>query len=273
MSRAGTSETRCRRNSPFAQQGTCNTEANLPTFINAFSASNGGIYSVDNVLIPSPDGTLAGCTGIINGQCSTNNRCNTRNNCESREECSGDWLPTDTNNINNNNNFCCRRKDNINNCVCDNNQCVNQIRFKYTRRECDNGETQSTDNRRSNYCEDIFPNPRTNRDPPRPTYKVYECGVTDFPEIDVVGDQQLPRDRDDTVILDVGPACLPNCITIEIRERNQNPNPNRITQRFNINTGFNDNDSSNCENVLVRNQDYGAFETVNNNNAFNCRDF
>ena len=321
MSRAGTSETRCRRNSPFAQQGTCNTEANLPTFINAFSASNGGIYSVDNVLIPSPDGTLAGCTGIINGQCSTNNRCNTRNkcetrdecsgdwlsnngnaccrreniinngqcstnnrcntrnNCESRDECSGDWLPTDTNNINNNNNFCCRRNtiinDNFFNCVCDDNQCVNQIRFKYTRRECDNGETQSNDNRRSNYCEDIFPNPRTDRNPnpPRPTYKVYECGVTDFPEIDVVGDQQLPRDRDDTVILDVGPACLPNCITIEIRERNQNPNPNRITQRFNINTGFNDNVSSNCENVLVRNQDYGAFETVNNNNAFNCRNF
>ena len=145
--------------------------------------------------------------------------------------------------------------------------------FKYTRRECDNEETQSTDSLRSNYCEDIFPNPRADRNPPRPTYKVYECGVTDFPELVVRGDQQLPRGADTEFILDFGPACLPNCITIKIRSINQGQNPNRITQRFNVNTGFNDNDSSNCENVLVRNQDYGAFETVNNNNAFNCRDF
>lgn len=46
-----------------------------------------------------------------------------------------------------------------------------------------------------------------------------------------------------------------------------------VARTFNINTGFNDNDSSNCENVLVRNQDYGAFKTVDNNNAFDCRDF
>jgi len=326
MIRAGTSETQCRRNSPFAQQGTspfaqqgtCNTEANLPTFTNTFSASNGGIYSVDNVLIPSPDGTLAGCTGIINGQCSAiqrcntdrnacedrdgcfgnwfpngrngycanregniqrpdpNPRCETRDNCVRRNECSGVWVQNDNSDNNNNRDGCCYRPFEFdppffNNCVCDDNQCVNRIRFKYTREQQCDDETQPNDNLRSNYCEDIGNNPVVNREPPRPTYKVFECGV-DFPELVVRGEQELPR-GDDTVILDIGDACLPNCITIEIRSRNQGQNANRITQRFNINTGFNENDSSNCENVLVRNQDYGAFETVNNNNAFNCRDF
>jgi uncharacterized surface protein with fasciclin (FAS1) repeats len=423
MSRAGTSETRCRRNFPFAQQGTCNTEANLPNFTKTYSASNGEIYSVDNVLIPSPDGTLAGCTDIVNGQCSTNPRCNNRNNCENRDECSGDWLPNDTNNIinngnsccrrsniinndqcssnarcdtrnncnnrsecsgdwlptgnnniNNSNDFCCRRNNIINNdqcsaiqrcstnknvcedrngcfgnwlpngrngycanrqgniqrpdpspkcdtrfncnnriecsgiwvqndnndnnnngdaccyrrfefdqpffgnCVCGNGQCVNQIRFKYTSKKCDKEETQNEDNRLPTFCRDFSANPpkRIPANPPRPTYKVYECGVTTFPELDVRGDQQLPEGDGTVFTLAFGIECLPKCITIEIRRKNTGKDPNEITQRFNINTGFNNNIINNCQNesnLLDVDQVYGAFETVNNDNAFNCRDF
>jgi len=325
MRRGGTSETRCQTNTPFAQQGTCNSEANLPKFINVIPASNGGIYSVNNVLIPSPDGTVAGCTGI-NGQCSTNPRCNTQSNCEDREECSGDWLPNNGNaccrrrniinqcsniqrcntnqnrcenreecsgnwlpngstNNNNNGDACCSRfgidpETRFDNCVCGNqNQCVNQIRFRYTGEVCP-GNTQDNNSLQFNYCEDrdnLPNNPPENipPGPPRPTYKVFSCG-TDFQELDVQGEQQFPQGEGSAFNLNFRNRCLPECITIEIRTKNMGPNANTVTQRFNINTGINSN-GDNCEgpnrNLLERNTVYGAFRTVNNGDYATCRNF
>jgi len=62
MMQRGTSETQCQNAIPFGQRGTCNAEASTPRFeqINIFTA-NGIIHVMNNVLIPSPDGTVEGC--------------------------------------------------------------------------------------------------------------------------------------------------------------------------------------------------------------------
>mmetsp|Transcript_2215 Transcript_2215/g.4730 ORF Transcript_2215/g.4730 Transcript_2215/m.4730 type:complete len:151 (+) Transcript_2215:1-453(+) len=66
MLRFGTSRTRCVGRFPNAQSGTCNSARNLPRFAQTnILASNGIMHIVNNVLIPSPDGTTAGCGLLV----------------------------------------------------------------------------------------------------------------------------------------------------------------------------------------------------------------
>jgi hypothetical protein len=76
MRRAGRSETRCRINTAYAQKGTCNTESNLPRFINRdILTANGNIHSIDRIMLPSPDDTIEGCNNNGPGTCMCNTGC------------------------------------------------------------------------------------------------------------------------------------------------------------------------------------------------------
>ena len=283
MRRAGSSETRCRINTAYAQKGTCNTESNLPRFINRdILTANGNIHSIDRLMLPSSDDTIEGCNnngrcyGFCNASTCSSPECRGCDVCQNRcdifctlatcssPECRG-----------------CNECQN-NSCMCRNRNCFGGMRMTYNRQKCD-PRTQTTNSLAPNYCRDLRTGalPTGNVPAERIGYGLYHCDGRDrlntgipIPGIapvryyanDLLGYRNMivdgrsfdlnvrneQRDREGGFVGE----CLPECIQVRLfsyrEERIDRPDEYNYRQTFNIDTRC-------AGNSLVSRTNYGAF--------------
>jgi len=126
-------------------------------------------------------------------------------------------------------------------------QCINQLKFKYVEKKCDKNKTQDNDKKMINYCKDVGA-----ADLKAPVdYNVKACN-NGSKNLNLIGGKTEIKieKKDDPVTLELEKKqCLPDCVLVSITKSS------KIEQEFNIDTR--------CDgDQLGSGNNYGAFKYV-----------